>query len=458
MRKFQDPAIHEFLHHIPRLSEKTKRTNKLQQWGNKLRENDASFLAKQAIREIAKYRQDQGEPGDPLRVAHIIRSLKNDNELELLKKMYGDMFITVSVSGNAEEHLRNYFEIVPAGRERNQDEKNLRKRCEEEFDALTKIDQDEGLPHGQRVRKIFYKADLFLNNNHTSIADGIQRFLDLLFGRFIHNPNTEESMMFKAFGASLQSTCLSRQVGAALANKHGDLISIGWNDIPRYGGGLAQSSNQNESTASCKYKGYCNSQKEIDALIEKIINKLQDEEFLKEKNKAETKEKYDNMKKLFIKYGFSELTEFSRAVHAEMEAILHAARNGFGSLKDSTLYVTTYPCENCVKHILAAGITKVVYVEPYPKSRAIKFFADFIASEDENDSKKLRFEQFTGISPIIYSKFFRMSSERKTSSGTLRTIANNPMPLTNTYMDSFTLYESLIAKEMVLLDEKFAKQ
>ncbi|MDN3612645.1 hypothetical protein QWZ16_23945 [Vibrio ostreicida] len=29
--------------------------------------------------------------------------------------------------------------------------------------------------------------------------------------------------------------------------------------------------------------------------------------------------------------------------------------------------VRLFPCHNCAKHIVASGIKRVVYVEPYPK-------------------------------------------------------------------------------------------
>ena len=65
-----------------------------------------------------------------------------------------------------------------------------------------------------------------------------------------------------------------------------------------------------------------------------------------------------------------DLIEFSRTVHAEMAAIVDAARRGV-SVQDCNLYTTTFPCHECAKHIVAAGIRRVVYIEPYPKSQAL---------------------------------------------------------------------------------------
>ena len=44
-------------------------------------------------------------------------------------------------------------------------------------------------------------------------------------------------------------------------------------------------------------------------------------------------------------------------IHAEIDAIIKAARD----LEGATIYVTRYPCENCARAIVTAGIKKVVY-------------------------------------------------------------------------------------------------
>ena len=44
--------------------------------------------------------------------------------------------------------------------------------------------------------------------------------------------------------------------------------------------------------------------------------------------------------------------------HAEMEALLSCARSGV-STRGATLYSTTFPCHNCAKHIIAAGVARV---------------------------------------------------------------------------------------------------
>lgn len=49
--------------------------------------------------------------------------------------------------------------------------------------------------------------------------------------------------------------------------------------------------------------------------------------------------------------------------HSERNAIYHAARHGV-SLKGCTLYATMFPCSDCSRGIIQAGITKVVAPTP----------------------------------------------------------------------------------------------
>ncbi len=50
-------------------------------------------------------------------------------------------------------------------------------------------------------------------------------------------------------------------------------------------------------------------------------------------------------------------TKYAYVVHAELNAILNSPR----SLKGCTLYVSLFPCNECAKAIIQAGIKKVIY-------------------------------------------------------------------------------------------------
>jgi dCMP deaminase len=56
--------------------------------------------------------------------------------------------------------------------------------------------------------------------------------------------------------------------------------------------------------------------------------------------------------------------ELCRGLHAEQNAIIQAAVHGV-SIKGATLYCTVHPCSICLKMIINAGITRIVYREGY---------------------------------------------------------------------------------------------
>ena len=99
------------------------------------------------------------------------------------------------------------------------------------------------------------------------------------------------------------------------------------------------------------------------------------------------------------------LIEFSRAVHAEMHAILNAGHSSGTRVRGGKLYVTTYPCHSCARHIIAAGIKEVRFIEPYRKSLATRLHADAI-TESESDKHKVRIVPFDGVAPARYLDLF----------------------------------------------------
>jgi dCMP deaminase len=64
------------------------------------------------------------------------------------------------------------------------------------------------------------------------------------------------------------------------------------------------------------------------------------------------------------------------SVHAELNAIAHAAKRGI-SLNKSTLYCTTAPCKNCAMVIIQTGIKRVFYLEEYTDVQGVKLLNDY---------------------------------------------------------------------------------
>lgn len=63
-----------------------------------------------------------------------------------------------------------------------------------------------------------------------------------------------------------------------------------------------------------------------------------------------------------------------RTVHAEMNAILQCARNGH-AMNGATVYVTHYPCMNCMKSLAQVGVERIVYRNSYREHEFAKEIA-----------------------------------------------------------------------------------
>lgn len=87
-------------------------------------------------------------------------------------------------------------------------------------------------------------------------------------------------------------------------------------------------------------------------------------------------------------------TKYPYVCHAELNAILNSNHN----LKNSTCYVTLFPCNECAKAIIQSGIKKVVYLEEkYPDS------LQDIASKKLLSLANIKVEKYTG--PVLKFEF-----------------------------------------------------
>lgn len=224
----------------------------------------------------------------------------------------------------------------------------------------------------------------------------IDRFIRLLFSDPFVDPTIEECAMFYAQNAAYRSLDIDRQVGAAIMNLENELISIGFNDVCKAGGG--HYSEKDKAIDDRDYK------KEIDYNHQKL------EKISKELTKKISKHFKMGKKELgeiqtIVQTKIACFTEYKRSTHAEMSALLDASRRGI-SIKGCVLYVNKFPCHNCAKHIIAAGISKVVYLDPYEKSEAMKMYHKLI-SANKKEKSKIYFKPFFGLAPNRFVDFFQ---------------------------------------------------
>ncbi|WP_432718625.1 anti-phage dCTP deaminase [Pectinatus frisingensis] len=363
--------------------------------GNKIREGakDNSILMKGVINYIYSCREkdSKGRVIPQNRIAYIIDSIKHPDEIMFMRQIYTDGFYLIGAT-NAYDDRKLYLTK----------QKGISK---DKVLELLNRDMNENRIEGQHTRDAFQHADYFINitENNKKTNNAISRFIDLLFGNPFITPSFDEYAMFMAYAASLRSADLSRQIGVVIA-KNNEIISTGANDCPQFGGGLYwpmqnENGEYEDHHNGRDYKlGYDSNKKEQLEIIKAILEKL---------GISFNEENINKIKSA----GIGDLTEYGRVVHGEMEALLSCARNNI-SCRNATLYATTFPCHNCAKHIIAAGINKVVYIEPYPKSKALEFYKEEISENNTDFDQKVIFEHFIGVGPLKFIDLFALSSTR----------------------------------------------
>ncbi|MDI6450113.1 anti-phage dCTP deaminase [Anaerobaca lacustris] len=362
--------------------------------GNHARQSSAdnSILALGVCSEISRNRELDEHGGTKPRhtIAYLVNSLKHPEEVRRLRRVYTDGFYLIGVY--ADEDVRRTYLTKDKGID------------PERTDELIRRDEDEVEGHGQHTRDTFHLADFFirLGDKEGVWKNSLWRILDLIFGNPYITPGFDEYAMFMAFASALRSADLSRQIGAVIARDN-EIIATGANDCPRSGGGLywpvynPQTGEYADEEKGRDFKrGEDSNKKEQRKIVDEILQRL-GPDFDQRKIEA-----------ALLKSRIGDLTEYGRVVHAEMEALLFCARNTVDA-RGATLYTTTFPCHNCAKHIIAAGIRRVVYVEPYPKSKALEFHDEAIAQGEASDTNLITFEPFVGIGP---RKFFDLFSMR----------------------------------------------
>ncbi|MBZ5710097.1 anti-phage dCTP deaminase [Nannocystis pusilla] len=423
------------------------RLRAMQDLGDEIRVRDHGAVARQLVRAIKSERAQrlgQGSAKGPVhpdgkRHAYVLDSVRHPAEVHLLRAVYGNAFALIGVVCDEQVRrqriVRKYEDIG-----------------EPAVDEIMEYDARAGAKHSQSVRDAFFLSDVFLDNTVESeradeqqrrkvpneawdIPDQLRRTVNIVARTEVVRPTIEEHAMFVAYGAQQRSACLSRQVGAAVVDRGGNVLASGTNEVPQAGGGvygqtLVSSARDDHRCANRpgSWQGCWNTKKQSE-IIDDLIDHLPTEAKLPPNAVAELKnlspetqaalrliftDAKDDLREQIRKTRVGSLLEFSRAVHAEMDALLSVARQGISTL-GTRIFVTTFPCHYCARHIVGAGVDEVQFIEPYPKSLALDLHSDSITtnrqgwvrpSESKGGSKQVLFRPFTGVAPRLYERAF----------------------------------------------------
>lgn len=338
--------------------------------GDSIREqaarNDA--IAGLAVGYIFGRRKEQHGGKQALATAFVLDSLKHPEELESMRQLYGDRFIAISVHSPTDARLDALTKKIAASH-------GKRDKPDEFEGAAKKImkrdEHDDRRETGQNVRDAFTMGDFYISTHPTAeLSEGIERFLRLYFGDPFSTPNQDEYAMFQTHAAALRSSDLSRQVGAAVCTEDGEIVAVGCNEVPKAFGGQYWPGDAPDGRDFVL--GYDSNVKYRNDALDKTFARLQAGGQLSESADLNSFVAAVRETKL------GNITEFGRSMHAEMAALLDAARRGT-PVAGKKLFTTTFPCHNCARHIIGAGIKEVIYREPYEKSVASQLHNEAIA-------------------------------------------------------------------------------
>ncbi len=417
----------------PRLIETTRQ---LQDLGDEMRKTSPDFtsvgeaIAKR-IRSIRGEKQ-KADPDDPSAVipdgtarAYIVDAIRHPAEVEVLRHIYQDAFVLIGVVCDEQARIKRIMaKYDNAG--------------EGAAKTLMDCDAKRGPKYGQRVSDAFHMADFFVDNSQPrtgpddlgnpewTVHEDLTRLIKIVSHTELSRPTVAETAMHQAYSASMRSACLSRQVGAALVDRSGNIIATGTNEAPKAGGGVyGEGFDRDVQDHRCAYSNkFCSNTRQQINISQKLVALIPELQNLPESRRTEIAREIRSS-------DVGDLLEFSRAVHAEMDALLSAGRVGKSTV-GTRLFVTTFPCHYCARHIVSSGVDEVHFIEPYPKSKALELHKDSIqatiakwrapsssilkAEVEEADSlphSRVLFRPFVGVAPKMYRRAFLKDRELK---------------------------------------------
>jgi len=322
---------------------------------------DQLFLLMDRVRRLIECIVASRRASDDRPVRVVIDAIRNPLELVYLRKHVVGLYV-VAVTADDKERRARLMEGV------------LGKK---EVDA---IDAKEcgGRRHltdyesfvSQNLTDCIQKADIFVANPGLpgQIASSV-RFMNTQLVRYVAlalrpgliTPTRDERLMQIAFVAKLNSGCISRQVGAVVADEDHSIHALGWNDTPK-----------GQTTCLLRDVHSLLSGTDSDSFseFEKTDSKLRSH--LEKQFATRDQLKIQGLRCPFCfkdAYNYTEGKQnqvHTRSLHAEENAFLQLVRRGSPGIAGGMLFTTASPCELCSKKAYQLGIRDIVYVDPYP--------------------------------------------------------------------------------------------
>jgi deoxycytidylate deaminase len=294
--------------------------------------------------------------GVPCRV--VIDAIRNPYEAFFLKRRYANFYL-ISVNTPNSKRMSSLHEY--------------RKLSIKE---ITDLDNKEypGKISGankfiaQNIQACIEIADVHVHNskasefNQNDLISQLAWYLALMMHPGLVMPTSVENCMQIAYTVKQSSGCISRQVGAVVTDNSYSVKSVGWNSTPQ-GQTPCLLRSAEDLLSGINGSDYSEYEKN-DNVFRKALS---DKYFDLIKSGATQKRNIPFCFKALQNEIEGEKNQVhTRSLHAEENAFLQIAKFGGQKLLGGVLFTTASPCELCAKKAYQLGVTKIIYIDPYP--------------------------------------------------------------------------------------------
>lgn len=351
--------------------------DELQQVGDQLREQfGGAVLVERALKALPGKR--------PTRIA--IDGIRNGSEIAYLRKEFGFDFTLIAVLADVKERwsrIRTTYTDIG--------------RTETDFQQDDLRDQDEDTKHGQQVNLCVDMSDVFVANSkrtNDEFRDRVSETIKLLTEIERRPPTADEVMMHMAFSSAHASQCLKRHVGAVVTDSLGQVAGVGYNENPL---------NTNPCAHEPAYGRRCFRdiirEEHFSTLTAQGANCPACGELLPVMKAppwfcpaCRDKGVKTNLEAHFFP---DRAMWWCTAIHAEARALALAGEKARGG----KVYTTTFPCFQCTEKIKQAGVTEVIYTDPYPDP----------PSEARLRLQGIGLNRFEGVRSSSFERIFKLA-------------------------------------------------
>ncbi len=285
----------------------------------------------------------------------VIDAFRNPFEIEYFKRRYKEFYL-INVNRAEELRLKSLYKNQIRDFECTDIYKT--EKCENIKEKRSK--NIEKWITSQNINECSQKSEYYINNNTNDFQNLKLQAIKIIT---LYNkpgcipPSQDELFMQFAMSARQKSGCLSRKVGAILANDE-RVVGFGWNDPPK--GQTPCLLRSSEHISKDKNKYLFSAYELGSEFVDHIKDKYNDSDIpfcFKDEFESIQKNKFPDK-------NIGKQNEFTRALHAEERAFL--SNTSFPSAEELTLYTTDSPCTLCAKKAYHLNVKRIVYIEEYP--------------------------------------------------------------------------------------------